>query len=108
MQRLLLPASRASYAQPWLSKFFTFLPPFGEPNEEALRPTLLPADSCRTAGIEEMGLHRIRQSVVACNRRPRVETAAFLDYGLPSLWDSRFSRAPGPSGDQADDRLGNV
>ena len=40
--------------------------------------TLLPADSCRTAGIEEMGLHRSRQSVVACNRRPRVETAASL------------------------------
>jgi len=55
----------------------------GEPDEKSLRPTLLPADSCRTAGIEEMGLHRSLQSVVACNRRPRVETAAFFDCGLP-------------------------
>ncbi len=82
------------------SRSFPPSSPLGEPGEESLRPTLLPADSCRTAGIEEMGLHRIRQSVVACNRRPRVETAAFLDYGLPSSWDSRFSRAPGPTGDQ--------
>ena len=74
---------RALLAHLLLSKFFHRPPPLGEPNEESLRPTLLPADSCRTAGIEEMGLHRIRQSVVACNRRPRVETAAFLDCGLP-------------------------
>jgi len=80
MQRLLLPASRASYAQPLLSKFFTVLPPLGEPNEDALRPTLLPADSCRTAGIEEMGLHRIRQSVVAYNKRPSRRNSGLLDY----------------------------
>ena len=60
------------------SRSFPPSSPLGEPGEESLRPTLLPADSCRTAGIEEMGLHRSRQSVVACNRRPRVETAASL------------------------------
>jgi hypothetical protein len=56
---------------------------------------------------KEMGLHRNRQSVVACNKRPRVETAAPLTAvvepkgqpPLPSLW---------PPGDQADDRLGSV
>jgi len=60
-----------------LSKFSTFLPRV-EPGEERLASPLLPAGSCRTARIEEMGLHRNRQSVVACNRRPRVETAADL------------------------------
>ena len=50
-------------------------PPRGEPGEERVASPLLPAGSCRTAGIEEMGLHRSRPSVVACNRRPRVETA---------------------------------
>ena len=76
------------------------LVPLGEPGEKSLRPTLLPADSCRTAGIEDMGLHRNRQSVVACNRRPRVETAASLttlvnpkgQTSLPTL---------GPTGDHA-------
>jgi len=56
--------------------------PLVEPGEESLGPSILPADSCRTAGIEEMGLHRSHQSVVACNRRPRVETAASFDCGL--------------------------
>jgi len=43
--------------------------------EESLGPAILPADSCRTAGIEEMGLHRNRQFVVASNKLPRVGTA---------------------------------
>ena len=83
MQRLLLPASRASYAQPWLSKFFTFLPPLGEPNEDALRPTLLPADSCRTAGIETNGS---AQNLPVCCRVQQTSLALkqrFLDCGLP-------------------------
>jgi hypothetical protein len=79
--------------------------PCGEPDEGALRPTPLPADSCRTAGIEEMGLHRIRQSVGAPNRLPCLETAAPL---TAVVYTYRLSRALGPSGDQADDRLGNV
>ena len=54
--------------------------PCGEPDEGALRPTPLPADSCRTAGIEEMGLHRIRQSVVAYNKRPSRRNSGLLDY----------------------------
>jgi hypothetical protein len=77
MQRLLLPASHAPCAQPLLSNFSTFLPRV-EPDEERLASPLLPAGSCRTAGIEEMGLHRIRQSVGAPNRRPCLETAAPL------------------------------
>ena len=56
---------------------------------------------------KEMGLHRNSQSVVACNKRPRVETAAPLTAvvdpkgqpPLPSLWQP---------GDQADDRLRSV
>jgi hypothetical protein len=87
-----------------LSKCFTFRPPFGEPGEERVASPLLPVGSCRTAGIEEMGLHRSRQSVVACNRRPRVETAAPLTAACSG---SRFSRAMGPPGDQAGDRLGS-
>jgi hypothetical protein len=79
--------------------------PCGEPDEGALRPTPLPADSCRTAGIEEMGLHRIRQSVGATNKRPCFKTAASFDCGLSRHRDSRFFRAPGPPGDQTDDRL---
>jgi hypothetical protein len=77
MHRLLLLALRAPCAQPLLSKFSTFLPR-GELGEERLASPLLPAVSCRTAGIEEMGLHRIRQSVGAPNRRPCLETAAPL------------------------------
>jgi hypothetical protein len=38
-------------------------PPRGEPGEERVASPLLPAGSCRTAGIEEMGLHRSRPSV---------------------------------------------
>jgi len=79
--------------------------PCGEPDEGALRPTPLPADSCRTAGIEEMGLHRIRQSVGATNKRSCFKTAASFDCGLSRHRDSRFFRAPGPPGDQTDDRL---
>jgi hypothetical protein len=74
MQRLLLLASRAPCAQPLLSNFSTFLSSV-EPGEERLASQLLPDGSCRTAGIEGMGLHRIRQSVGARNRRPRIETA---------------------------------
>ena len=86
-------------------KVFHRPPPLGEPNEESLRPTLLPADSCRTAGIEEMGLHRSRQSVVSSNTRPRVGTALPLTAACSG---SRFWRAPGPPGDQSGDLLGSV
>ena len=86
-------------------KVFHRPPPLGEPNEESLRPTLLPADSCRTAGIEEMGLHRSRQSVVSSNKRPRVGTALPLTAACSG---SRFWRALGPPGDQSGDRLGSV
>jgi len=47
-----------------------FPPSCGEPGEERLASPLLPADRCHTAGIEEMGLHRNRQSVVETNKRP--------------------------------------
>ena len=57
--------------------------PCGEPDEGALRPTPLPADSCRTAGIEEMGLHRIRQSVAAYNKRPSRRNSASLTAVCP-------------------------
>jgi hypothetical protein len=103
IQRLL-----ASCAQQLLSNFSTVPPPLGESGEKSLRPTLLPADSCHTAGIEEMGLHRSRQSVVVCNRLPRIETAASLTTAVDPLRDSRLSRALGPPGDQADDWLGRV
>jgi hypothetical protein len=83
-------------------------PPFWRAKRRSAASNALACRQLPHCRYRRNGLHRIRQSVVACNRRPRVETAAFLDYGLPSLWDSRFSRAPGPSGDQADDRLGNV
>jgi hypothetical protein len=103
----LLRTTCALSARNRCSRSFPPSSPLGEPGEESLRPTLLPADSCLTAGIEEMGLHRSRQSVVACNRRPHVETAASLttiinpkgQTSLPTLW---------PPGDQADDRLGSV
>jgi len=39
-------------------------PPFGEPDEEALRPTPLPAGSCRTACIERNG--SAQKSPVCC------------------------------------------
>ena len=68
----------------------------------------LAVDSCPTAEIEEMGLPRIRQSVVACNRRPRVETAASLTTAVDPLRDSRLSRALGLPGDPADDLFGSV
>ena len=75
MQRLL--------AHPLLSKFSTVLPPLGEPDEEALGPALLPADSCRTAGIETNGSAqnspvccRVQQTSLASEQR-------FLDCGLP-------------------------
>jgi len=83
----------------------TVPPPLGKPDEESLRPTLLPADSCRTAGIEEMGLHRSRQSVVSSNKRPRVGTALPLTAACSG---SRFWRALGPPGDQSGDLLGSV
>jgi hypothetical protein len=41
-----------------------FTPLLGEPGEESLRPTLLPADSCRTAGIERNG--SAQKSTVCC------------------------------------------
>ena len=87
LQRVLAlsPAKVASpvrfSAQLACSRSFPPSSPFGKPGEESLRPTLLPADSCRTAGIEEMGLHRNRQSVVACNRRPRVGNSGSVDCG---------------------------
>ena len=97
MQRLL--------ARPLLSMFSTVLPPLGEPDEEALGPALLPADSCRTAGIETNGSAqnspvccRVQQTSLALKQR-------FLDCGLSRQRDSRLFRAPGPPGDQADDRL---
>ena len=97
MQRLL--------AHPLLSKFSTVLPPLGEPDEEALGPALLPADSCRTAGIETNGSAqnspvccRVQQTSLASEQR-------FLDCGLSRHRDSRLFRAPGPPGDQTDDRL---
>ena len=96
MQRLL--------AHPF-SKFSTVLPPLGEPDEEALGPALLPADSCRTAGIETNGSAqnspvccRVQQTSLASEQR-------FLDCGLSRHRDSRLFRAPGPPGDQTDDRL---
>ena len=63
MQRLLLPASRAPCAQPLLSKFPPSSP-VASLGEEALRPTPLPADSCRTAGIERNG--SAQKSPVCC------------------------------------------
>ena len=100
MQRLL--------AHPLLSKFSTVLPPLVEPDEEALGPALLPADSCRTAGIERNGSAqnspvccRVQQTSLASEQR-------FLDCGGLPVGTHRLSRAPGPPGDQADDRLGSV
>ena len=84
MQRLLLPASRALLAQPLRSKSSTVLPPFGEPDEEALRPTPLPADSCRTAGIERNG--SAQKSTVCCRVQqtsPRGNSGSFDCGRLP-------------------------
>ena len=103
----LLRTTCALSARNRCSRSFPPSSPLGEPGEESLRPTLLPADSCRTAGIEEMGLHRSRQSVVACNRRPRVETAASLTT-MSTQRDKRLSRACGRQVISADDWLGSV
>ena len=103
----LLRTTFALSARNRFSRSFPPSSPLGEPGEESMRPTLLPADSCRTAGIEEMGLHRSRQSVVACNRRPRVETAASLTTRSTQR-DKRLSRACGRQVISADDRLGSV
>ena len=78
MQRLRLARSVRAAVAVEVFQVFRLPPPRGEPGEERVASPLLPAGSCRTAGIEEMGMHRSRLSVVACNRRPRVETAAPL------------------------------
>ena len=82
-----------------------FLPPLAsQTKSRCVQRSCLPTAAALPVS-KEMGLHRSRQSVVACNRRPSVETAASFDCGLPRQRDSRLFRAPGPPGDQADDRL---
>jgi len=68
-------ASHALRAQPLLSKFSTLLPPWRAKAKRRCvqRPCLSAAAALPVS--KEMGLHRNRQSVVACNRRPRVGTA---------------------------------
>jgi hypothetical protein len=63
MQRLLLLDSRTPCAQPLL-RILPPSSPLGKPDEEALRPTPLPADSCRTACIERNG--SAQKSPVCC------------------------------------------
>ena len=80
--------------------------PLGEPDEEALRPTPLPADSCRTAGIERNG--SAQNSPVCCRVQ---QTSLALKQRLPLTAvcsGNRFWRALGPPGDQSGDRLGSV
>ena len=97
---------RALRAQPLLSKFSTFLPPWRARRRVAASNALacrqLPHCRNRRNGSAQ-------KSPVCCRVQqtsPR-RNSCFLDCGTPSSWDGRFSRAPGPPGDQADDRLGN-
>jgi hypothetical protein len=77
MHRLLLLASHAPCAQPLL-RILPPSSPLAEPDEEALRPTPLPADSCRTAGIERNG--SAQKSPVCCRVQqtsPRGNSGSF-------------------------------
>ena len=56
-------------------EFSTFPPPVSsQAKRSCVQRPCLPAAAALPVS-KEMGLHRNRQSVVACNRRPRVETA---------------------------------
>jgi len=67
--------THALSAQPLLSKFSTLLPPWrAKAKRRCVQRPCLPAAAALPVS-KEMGLHRNHQSVVACNRRPRVGTA---------------------------------
>ena len=105
MQRLLLPASRASCAQPLLSKFSTVLPPLAsQTKSRCVQRSCLPT----AAALPESKKWVCTEVASLLSRATDVPT---LKQRLPLTAvcsGSRFWRALGPPGDQSGDRLGSV